>query len=114
MIAAQPALPQHGAQQEMCAVPRCRHTEEAEQTCLSLNLLLMQCYRGMPINRINGQYFTSDTIQDQDARSKANISQLNIPHRTNKEKVGKKKNKKVKTIIPEVSLNSPGNSWSQS
>jgi len=64
----------------------------------------------MPINRINGQYFTSDTIQHQDARSKANISQLNIPHRTNKEKVGKKKNKKVKTIIPEVSLNSPGNS----
>ena len=60
----------------------------------------MQCYRGMPINRINGQYFTSDTIQDQDARSKANISQLNIPHRTNKEKVGKKKNKKSKNDNP--------------
>jgi len=48
-------------------------------------------------------------------RSKADICQLNLPHRTKSLKIGKEKREKTKKrIYSEVSVNSPRNPQSQS
>jgi len=61
---------------------------------------------------VNTNTIRYDTRCYFNVRSKADISQLNILHGTNKEKVEKRKSKK--RICSEVSANNPGNPWSQS
>ena len=46
--------------------------------------------------------------------SKADMSQLNLPHRIKLESGVKEKRKSKERICSEVSVNSPGNPWSQS
>jgi len=56
-----------------------------------------------------------DTRSYFNVRSKADTSQLNLPHGNDKLKSGiEKKLKSKKRICSEVSVNSPGNPWSQS
>lgn len=55
----------------------------------------------------------SATKRYDNMRSKAEMSPLNLPHVTNKLKIGKKI-KKVKTNMLKSIGNSPGNLWSQS
>jgi len=56
-----------------------------------------------------------DTRSYFNVSSKADISQLNLPHGTEVKKSGKEKNQKeITRIRSEVSVNSPRNPWSQS
>jgi len=56
-----------------------------------------------------------DTRCSFNVQSKADMSQLNLPHGTNNQKVEQKEKRKTKPrICSEVSVNSPGNPWSQS
>ena len=59
---------------------------------------------------------TTTTIRyDNILHSKADMSQLNLPHGTNKQKVEKQKNWKVKTnMLRRIGKQSAGNPWSQS
>ena len=47
-------------------------------------------------------------------RSKADVSQLNLPHGTKKLESGKRKSKKRVCSEVGITVNSPGNPWSQS
>jgi len=72
----------------------------------------MQANRFAPNNAPNNDTIRYDTRCYFNVRSKANMSQFNLPHGTKKCK-NRKKTKGKKQICSEITVNSPGNTRSK-